>query len=189
MRTHHLSSEAFVQAPIDPSEIWKDIPGYEGIYSVSNLGNVRRDLVCRGASGGPVFPNRSKSTGYLSINLTRECVQKRLYVHRLVLLAFVGEDPEKPQCNHKNGNKSDNRLENLEWCTGAHNSQHAYDALGRIAIHGVKHYCAKLNPEKVRQARKMRADGMTFRLIGKHLGIDEKTAWHAIKGTSWKDVI
>lgn len=110
------------------TEIWKDVPGYEGCYQVSNTGNVRSltrqiELTRDGThykktiAGRLLRPGRM-TEGHLSVALGRgnsHCV------HKLVLLAFVGPRPEGLECRHLNGVPADNRLENLRWGTRREN--------------------------------------------------------------------
>lgn len=97
------------------NEHWKDVPKYEGMYQVSNLGNVRSFR--RSKEPKLLKPGRMPS-GHLSVALGRHSSR---CVHELVLLAFVGEKPHKHECRHLNGNPSDNRLENLKWGTRREN--------------------------------------------------------------------
>ena len=111
-------------------EVWKDIQGYEGIYQVSNLGNVRsvdRCVECvdsyRHYKGRIMRLNKRKN-GYLDICLRRQDNKVRPLVHRLVAEAFI-PNPEKLPCvNHKDENKENNRVDNLEWCTEAYNNNY-----------------------------------------------------------------
>lgn len=113
-------------------ERWKFVPGYEGLYEVSDQGKVRslprqgKYRVYGGKTRRLVLRN-----GYPALTLSKDNVSQTRYVHRLVLLAFVGGSPSKLHCtNHKNGNRTDNHLENLEWTTYSENSKHACDVLG-----------------------------------------------------------
>lgn len=92
-------------------------------YSISNLGNVRNDKT------GRILKYYSKPNGYKQVQLGRKMVPQ--YVHRLVATAFIPNYENKPQVNHKNGNKSDNRVENLEWVTASENYL-AYGYTSRI---------------------------------------------------------
>lgn len=118
-------------------EIWKDIKGYEGYYQVSNLGNVRRlpTIIKYKNEGFRNYPPKDlipekTYDGYLRIVLMKEHKKQRFQIHRLVADAFIPNPENKEQVNHINGNKADNRVENLEWCTSSENARHAFDVLG-----------------------------------------------------------
>jgi hypothetical protein len=109
-------------------EIWKDIPYYENLYQISNLGNIKSKDKKRGNSFGYILKGKYlkqtlKKHGYYEIGLCKNAKYKNFKVHRLVLFAFIGES--RLDCNHKNGVKTDNRLENLEYCTRSENIKHA----------------------------------------------------------------
>ena len=97
-------------------EEWRDIKGYEGKYQVSNLGRVKsRHKILK--------PNNVK--GYLYVYPSKNSKKEALKVHRLVAEAFIDNPENKPEVNHIDGNKENNRVENLEWCTKSENMQHA----------------------------------------------------------------
>lgn len=105
-------------------EKWREIKGYEGRYSVSTLGRIK-------SNGGKkklnkhIMKARKQNSGYSVVNLWKGGERKTFTVHRLVLSTFT-KDYEDMDVNHKNGNKRDNRLINLEWCTRKENMEHAY---------------------------------------------------------------
>lgn len=107
------------------NEIWAPIDGYDGRYEVSNLGRVR-NLEFRDTLGRRVAPRVKRpgidSWGYAQANLRDNGEQHLVFVHRLVMEAFVGPMPEGMQVCHNNGDKSDNRLENLRYDTGSSNT-------------------------------------------------------------------
>lgn len=98
--------------------IWKPVVGYERIYEVSNEGQVKR--LVNGKVKKP-----SDFDGYQAVCLFKNLKTERVFVHRIVASAFIENSENKPQINHKNGIKTDNRVENLEWCTQKENTNHA----------------------------------------------------------------
>lgn len=100
-------------------EIWKDIDDYEGFYQVSNLGRVRSldNWIWNGTGfflkPGKVLIPRKTKTGYLRVQLKG----KDFYIHRLVATTFIDNPLNFPQVNHKDENKANNEVSNLEWCT------------------------------------------------------------------------
>lgn len=120
-------------------EVWKDVFGYEDFYQVSNLGRVRSltRLVQNKASKKRdgyntiikgKFPKQHKNvSGYLTVDLCKEKRHKKFLVHRLVALHFIPNPGMLDQVNHIDGNKTNNRVENLEWCTQIENARHAVE--------------------------------------------------------------
>lgn len=112
-------------------EIWKDIEGYNGCYQVSNFGNVfvRESYVQAWGGAQRKKPRILKSAdnghGYRYVTISVKNKRKNHYVHILVAKAFIPNPEEKPCVNHKNGNKKDNSVGNLEWCTYGENQAHA----------------------------------------------------------------
>ena len=107
-------------------EVWKDIQGYEGLYQVSNLGNVR-SLNWRNTGQVRNLYLKPQNRGYLQVELAK-CGQKRGFtVHRLVAMAFVSGYAEGKVVNHINEDKRDNRAENLEWVSQSDNTCYTYE--------------------------------------------------------------
>lgn len=118
-------------------EIWKDIKGYEGLYQVSSLGNVRSlDRYKKNRKGrylqkGRILNKNYDKDGYLIVGLYKNGKGKTKKIHRLVAEAFIPNPEDKPTINHKNGIRSNNCVENLEWATMSENQLHAYRVLNR----------------------------------------------------------
>src|SRR5574344_166151 len=117
-------------------EIWKDIKGFEGYYQISTLGNVKSKdrivstFICgkngsRRIKGRILSPIKDKD-GYLIVGFNSKGYEKKERVHRLVAIAFIDNKYGYEQVNHIDGNKENNRMDNLEWCTNKYNQEHAY---------------------------------------------------------------
>lgn len=130
-------------------ELWKDIPGYENLYEASNLGRIRTNInkvsyskvrKCKRHWKQRILKVRmsfNKKGIYPRVSLWKNGQEKDWLVHRLIALTFIGKPPrDKPIINHKDGNKTNNRLDNLEWCDYKENLSHAYkNDLNKEPIH------------------------------------------------------
>lgn len=107
-------------------EIWNDINGFNGMYMVSNLGRVRSLFRKKSNYNQFVTPKIMRASdngnGYLFVNLTVNNKSKRFYIHRLVASSFIQNPNNYPHINHKDENKHNNCIDNLEWCTPAYNN-------------------------------------------------------------------
>lgn len=108
-------------------EVWKDIEGYEGLYQVSNMGRVK-SLGATNRVGWHLREKILKQTiepkGYLKVGLRKNNKIQTVRVHRLVANAFLPNPFNLPQVNHKDENKTNNHVENLEWCTNKYNNNY-----------------------------------------------------------------
>lgn len=108
-------------------EIWKNIEGYEGLYQVSNLGRVKSlDKYLPDTLGRVSFRKEKiicqlQRGGYLAVQIWKKGKNKKFLVHRLVATAFIPNPDNLPQVNHKDENKANNNVDNLEWCTHQYN--------------------------------------------------------------------
>lgn len=96
-------------------EEWRNVPGYEGLYEVSNLGRVKNIKTER------ILKPGKNNLGYLQVALYKNGLQKTVKVHRLVALAFLSNPQNLHEINHKDEDKTNNTVENLEWCTHEYN--------------------------------------------------------------------
>lgn len=141
-------------------ETWKSINECGEFYEVSSFGNIRAlDRWCNTKGGVKQLrfghPMKQKITcGYYYCALSYGKKMRNLRVHRIVAVAFVPNPENKPYVNHKNGNKLDNRTENLEWVTAKENSQHAINELGISQI-GEKHHATKFTSQDIVDIRNM----------------------------------
>ena len=112
-------------------EVFKDVPGYEGLYQVSNLGNVKSLI-----TGKILSPGIDKG-GYLKVSLYKSGEYKKLLVHRLVAIAFIPNPSNYPEVNHKDENKQNNCVDNLEWCTSQYNREYSFaKQVGQFDLNG-----------------------------------------------------
>ena len=110
------------------TEVWRDIKGYEGLYQVSNLGNVK-SLNYGNRGKEQIMKPTLLSTGYFQAILTKNKIHKKYSVHRLVADAFLSNPDNLPCINHKDENPSNNVVENLEWCTYSYNVRYGNRAI------------------------------------------------------------
>ena len=111
------------------TEIWKDIVGYEGLYQVSNLGNVKRLKSYKGRGKGYIVEEHLiqpsiNSRGYQTVDLCKNGKTKTFSMHRLVAIAFLDNSDNLPEVNHKDEDKTNNCVDNLEWCDRVYNNNY-----------------------------------------------------------------
>lgn len=172
-------------------EIWKAIPGYEGYYEASNLGRIRsiERVVPHGRHGTckqkskvlkPAFDDHK----YLRVALSMGDAFRTYTVHRLVALTFLGPRPEGNQINHKSGIKTDNSVENLEYCTHSENCLHSY----RIGLQqpkpGSLNNNAKLTEQDVKEIRQHVAQSNS-----RYYGRDELAKKYGVSSAHIKDIV
>ena len=144
-------------------EVWKDVLDYEGYYKVSNEGNVysveRKDTLGRNW-GGIVLKQTYDKNGYIRVTLCKNGTLKTKQAHRLVAEAFIPNPNNYPQVNHLDEVKDNNSVENLEWCTSKHNSNHGTRNERRVKVQSKKVRAVNIKTGKVltfnstREARK-----------------------------------
>lgn len=184
-------------------ETWKPIVGFETLYEVSDQGRVRTlDLqgFNRPSTGKPrtrkakVINGWTHNTGYTRVYLGHGIFGgtrgKCHYVHRLVASAFIPNPDNKPQINHKNGIRTDNRVENIEWCTNSENGLHAFRVLGRIAkgTPGERNYFCKLSEEDIRHIRIRAECGVLWDVLAADYGVSTDMISRIVKRKNWQHV-
>jgi hypothetical protein len=164
---------------------WMPVPQVFG-YEVSKAGVVRRSAPGQGAQPGEVLAAFDDGRGYLETGLSAGGVAKTHKIHLLVAAAFLGPCPPGYQCNHKNGDKHDPRIENLEYVTPRANAEHALHVLKRKVARGEDR--SKLTDDKIREIRRRVAAGESRAAMGRAFGISAEQAGRIVARTSWAHV-
>lgn len=178
-------------------EIWKDIPGYKGLYQVSNLGRIKGVYrIVKNKDSQMVVGSKIKNpqlhqiSGRPIISLSKDGIKKTYYIHRLVALAFIPNPDNLPLINHKDENPKNNNADNLEWCTAYYNVHYGNGIRKRAklkskAIYQIERLKHKIinRFESLTQAQNI--TGIDKRLISKVLCGKNQTAG----GYIWKLVI
>ncbi|HRF71094.1 MAG TPA: NUMOD4 motif-containing HNH endonuclease [Candidatus Pelethenecus sp.] len=167
-------------------EIWKDIKGYEGLYQISNLGNVKSLGNKSNHKEEILMKQNLNFNGYLYIGLRSNSKRKIFRVHRLVAEAFIPNPLGKEEVNHINCNKTDNRACNLEWNTRQENQSHAEKNLSKYISAGRKHAIEK-NSKKVKISKFPNEDSsyMIFDSLSegaRFANVNVSNAWKCVKG-------
>lgn len=165
---------------------WLDIVGYEGIYKVSESGDVV-SLKREWGFGSRREEKPRKVTikkGYASVGLSKESVIKHILLHRVVASAFIPNPNNYPQINHIDGNKLNNHYKNLEWCDRSHNQVHAR----KLKLQGgERSNTAKLNEKCVKAIRKLYPK-LTMKELACSFDVTESTISSIINKRNWKYV-
>lgn len=151
-------------------EVWRWVVGYEGIYMVSNAGNVMTLPKATHADGFTLAQAIGRN-GYKTVHLRKNGASKRLSVHRLVAEAFLPNPSSLPEVNHVDGDKANNSVNNLEWCTRSENARHSIRVLGNP-----KPPRKGVSPNRrltFEQAQAIRADSRTQRVIAEEYGVTQ----------------
>lgn len=181
-------------------EVWKDIVGYEGVYQVSSLGRVRSlDRTKKDRWGnnvplsGRILKQKLNRGGYYCVHL-RTNKESHPTVHRLVALTFIDNPENKETVNHKDGCKTNNAVENLEWATISENTKHAIENglytppnIKEHTRYGTDAHSCKLTEDDIIQIRKLRCEGLTYNAISKiyKIGITQVSRICKFQSWSW----
>lgn len=193
MASHKHTTPSQCLLPLVFPEVWRPVLGFEDIYEVSDQGRVRSfDRVVSFRKGGSkrikgkiLKPQSNGAPGYVNVCLWRQsqCTLKK--VHHIVLEAFAGERPEGCSCNHKDGNKTNNALTNLEWVTYRENSQHAIRT-GLWRHSGEENCTSVLTAAQVLEIRRLARQGMRQYALGRHFHVSHGTIWRIVHRLAWK---
>lgn len=178
-------------------EQWKEIKGNREIYEVSTCGNVRTKNR-EGARGrhikGHVLAQHDNSNGYPRCDMNIDGKQRSYLVHRLVAKLFIPNPENKPDVNHKNGNKHDNSVENLEWCTKSENEKHAwkiglkYDTATKGELHGM-HKLSQDDVEYIRKNHVRKGGVLKTRELAKMFNVNPQTITEIVSERIWRSIL
>lgn len=162
------------------SEEWRPIPGFVGLYEASSEGRIRSIAQRSGTSPGRIFKRGTNGARYHAIRLCGPTGHLNTRVHRVVALAFLGDPPSLAhEVNHKNGNKLDNRVGNLEWVTKGDNQRHSF----RL---GLRKPVRKLTLTQVCEIRALRGR-MPQRAIANKYGVSQQAIMQIQTRKMWKE--
>lgn len=178
----------------------KDIPGYEGLYAVTNDGRVwshpKRTTV--GSNGGMREDGGrwlniirvTKRTAHMRAYLHRDGKAAGMLVHRAVAMAYLPNPESLPHINHKDGDPTNNRVENLEWCDASTNARHAIaNGLTKMPSQsGAKNSQSKLTESDVRRIRIEHSAGKSCAAIARQFGVNPKTVNDIVRGKRWAHI-
>lgn len=167
-------------------EMWKDVPGYEGLYQISDLGNIYSVRYKR------FRKSKTDRYGYATVSLNKHGSQQFFLVHRLVASEFIQNPCNLPEVNHIDGNKQNNRADNLEWCDHSANMIHAYK-MGLVA--SIKERKRQPTPKKlskeivrrIRSEYKVGVRGCGYKSLATRYGVSDTTAKRIIRNKLWKE--
>lgn len=165
---------------------WEPITGYEGYYEVSNLGDIKRIVTYKGKPILRILKPQDDGSGYMKVRLYKQGKSKFFRVHRVVMRAFIGECPENNEVNHKDGDRANNSLDNLEYMTKSENNMHMYRVLGyKRRFINRKH----LTKSQVIQIRELYATNEYSQVdLAEKFGMNRNTISNIVRRISWKHI-
>lgn len=166
-------------------EVFEDLKGYEDSYQISDSGRIftKRRLVGNQIYYGRELIPQLTNDGYLKVTLSKNGECKKFYLHRLVAIQFLDNNMNLPQVNHKDGNKLNNNVTNLEWCTKQENQNHA--VRNNLMQHGQDRPSAKLTEDNVLEIYKLKGI-LTGQAIADIYGVSKNTINCILRGSKWR---
>lgn len=169
--------------------VWKSVVNFEGIYSISNFGDVRRDAGGQGAIANKILKPVKNKKGYLTVSLHKDKKHTSATIASLVAAAFIGPREINMTINHKDGCKTNNKVENLEYVTNLENMQHAWKLGLQKPKIGEKNGLAKLTENEVIKIRREYATGNVFqRPLARKYRVCQRTINMIVNNISWKHI-
>jgi hypothetical protein len=157
------------------------ILGYKGYYIDNNF-----NIVSKKNGKKHIMKCHIRRVGYYYVTLRKNTKHHNLLIHRIIATAFISNPENKPQVNHINGIKTDNRLENLEWVTAQENTIHGYNAGLHNLCQGEKHHWSKLKKKDVIEIRRRKDNGEKSITIAKDFNIARCTVNRINSRKSWR---
>lgn len=181
-------------------EFWLPVKGYDGWYEVSDHGRVRslsRMLLRKNGAPhgkkGRILPGHLCDHSYVVVALRKCGKQRAHYVHRLVAEAFIANPEKKPQVNHRNGERAENAISNLEWATGSENILHSYAVLRhpRLTLRGETNGNSRITENDVRAIRLEYQPGSSIRgqrQLATKYGVSQRLILNILHRRAWRHV-
>jgi hypothetical protein len=170
-------------------EAWRTLPGFSK-YEFSSFGNVRSidstDSMGR-LKRGKVLKLQNSSNGYVILTLSSDNAKKTFQVHRLIAMAFLPNDSNMPCVNHINGNKQDNKVQNLQWCSYSENNQHAFDSKLKLPTKQDGRPGTKLSLSKARLMRELARCGNEPEALSKRFKVCKQIVKDVLANKRWKE--
>ena len=177
-------------------EHWASIPGYEKSYQISTTGRIKQISSGPGIQHGKILKPDVCANNYLAIRLYKDGKQKRLLIHRLVLLTFVGECQQGHECRHLDGNRQNNNLNNLRWGTHAENVNDCHSHGRYKSFPGSKNPMSILTEQQVIIIKQIASAGrnghpgkkISYQQIGDTFGVGRSQISNIVNSRRWRHV-